>query len=141
MKVEQILQAKGSDVYVVSSQATLSEVVDILHERNIGAVVVKDNESVAGILSERDIVRRIKLDGVSALDCVVSSCMTADVVTCAYETTVDELMTQMTEKRIRHIPVIDAGKLVGLVSIGDVVKRKIKEAEEEAAALRDYISS
>lgn len=141
MKVEQILQSKGAQVFSVSGDSPISEAVQVLNDRNIGAVVVNAGGKVAGILSERDIVRQLRKGGVAALQESVKSCMTTDVVTCRLDTSLDELMSEMTERRIRHIPVIEDGALVGIVSIGDVVKRKIEDAEREAAALRDYIAS
>lgn len=142
MKVEQILQAKGTTVYTVNDDATIAEAVKTLGEKNIGAVVVRNAAGeVAGILSERDIVRRLRTEGAAALNETVTCCMTASVVTCAPEDSIDDLMVKMTERRIRHVPVLRDGKLAGIVSIGDVVKRKIEETEREAAALREYISS
>lgn len=141
MKVEQILQSKGAQVYSVTGDQTLSEAVQVLHDRNIGAVIVKAGNQVAGILSERDIVRQLRKGGVAALRESVKSCMTTEIVSCRLDTSLDELMSEMTERRIRHIPVIEDGALVGIVSIGDVVKHKIETAEQEAAALRDYIAS
>lgn len=142
MKVEHILRSKGADVFSVTTTDPISKAVDVLGEKNIGAVLVKDEAgAVAGILSERDVVRTMRTSGVSALGEPVSSCMTANPYTCEMETSVDDLMVQMTEKRIRHMPVLKEGTLVGVVSIGDVVKRKIEQAEQEAAALKEYISS
>ncbi len=141
MKVEHILQTKGAQVYSVSGDATLSEAVQVLNDKNIGAVVVKSGGTIAGILSERDIVRQLRKGGTAALQEAVKSCMTVDISTCSLETTLDELMSEMTVRRIRHVPVVENGALVGIVSIGDVVKRKIETAEQEAAALRDYIAS
>lgn len=142
MKVEHILQTKGADVFTVRDTATIAEAVTLLADKNIGAVVVKNAAGgVAGILSERDVVRQLKSKGADALAAPVSACMTANVVTCARCDTVDQIMSKMTQKRIRHVPVVENGALVGLVSIGDVVKRKIEETEQEAAALRDYITS
>lgn len=142
MKVEHILQAKGPDVFTVRDTATIAEAVGLLAEKNIGAVVVRNGSGgVAGILSERDIVRRLKSQGGDVLSAPVSSCMTANVITCAPGDSIDDLMAKMSQRRIRHLPVVEKGALVGLVSIGDVVKRKIEEAEHEAAALREYISS
>lgn len=142
MKVEQILQSKGAEVHAVSAAAPVRAAVDLLCEKNIGAVVVKDeNDAVAGILSERDVVRRLKSEGPSVLDRPIRDCMTKDVVTCAPDTSIDALMSDMTNRRIRHIPVVDAGRLVGIVSIGDVVKRKIDDVEREAQMLKEYIAS
>lgn len=142
MKVEHILQSKGADVYAVSSATTVKDAIDLLGDKNVGAVVVKDGKGqVAGIFSERDVVRRLKGEGPSVLSRPVSDCMTADPVTCTKETTLDELMAEMTNRRIRHIPVVEKGELVGIVSIGDVVKRKIDDALREAAMLKEYIAS
>lgn len=142
MKVEQILQSKGGDVFSVQDTDTINKAVAVLNEKNIGAVVVQDaSQKVAGILSERDVVRRLGERGPEVLEMRVSECMTPDPFTCGAETTVDELMAKMTEKRIRHMPVVNDGALIGVVSIGDVVKRKINQAEEEAKALKEYISS
>lgn len=142
MKVEKILGAKGADVYCVSPTSTVSEAVDLLGDKNIGAVIVKgEGGRVTGILSERDVVRTIRSRGAAVLADPVSTCMTADPFTCSLETSVDALMAEMTEKRIRHMPVVKDGALVGLVSIGDVVKRKIQESEQEAAALKEYIAT
>ena len=142
MKVEHILQSKGADVFAVSGATTVKEAVDLLGEKNIGAVVVKDGAgAVSGILSERDVVRRLKSEGAGVLARPVSDCMTKAPITCTRETSLDELMGLMTRKRIRHVPVVENGALVGMVSIGDVVKRKIDEIESEAAALKEYIAS
>ncbi len=142
MKVEHILHAKGSDVYTVSGAMTVKDAVELLGGRNIGAVVVKDEAGkVAGIFSERDVVRRLQTEGPAALARQIADCMTKNPFTCTRETTVDELMGVMTQKRIRHMPVVENGALVGIVSIGDVVKRKIDNAEREAAALKEYIAS
>lgn len=141
MKVDQILHSKGVEVFSIPHDAKISDAVGVLHDRNIGAVVVKDGDAVAGILSERDIVRHLKREGAAVLQRPVATCMTRNVVTCTRETTIDELMSQMTERRIRHIPVVENGVLIGLVSIGDVVKRKIEKAEQEAQALKEYIAS
>lgn len=142
MKVEHILQTKGADVFAVSDATTVKEAVDVLGERNIGAVVVKDKAgAVSGIFSERDVVRRLKSEGPGVLSRSVSDCMTKNPYTCTPETSLDELMGVMTKRRIRHMPVIHDGKLAGIVSIGDVVKRKIDDIEREAAMLKEYIAS
>ena len=142
MKVEHILSSKGADVFAVTETSKVSEAVEILGAKNIGAVIVKDQAGkVNGILSERDVVRQLRTEGAQLMDKPVTSCMTANPYTCENSTTLDELMATMTEKRIRHMPVVEAGNLVGVVSIGDIVKRKIETAEEEAATLREYIAS
>lgn len=142
MKVEQILQNKGTDVFAVTGSDTLADAVSVLNEKNIGAVVVKDDAGgVVGILSERDIVRRLGDDGKKTLGLLVRECMTPKPFTCAPDAELDDVLAQMTNKRIRHLPVINGGKLVGVISIGDVVKRKIELALQEAQALKEYISS
>lgn len=142
MKVEQILQAKGADVFAVTGAMTVRDAVNILGEKNIGAVVVKGADGgVVGIISERDVVRRLKGEGPSALDRPVAECMTKNPFTCTRDTTLDELMGEMTKKRIRHMPVVENGRLVGIVSIGDVVKKKIEDIEREALMLKEYIAS
>ncbi|MFZ5615925.1 MAG: CBS domain-containing protein [Pseudomonadota bacterium] len=142
MKVEHILQSKGADVFAVTGATSVKEAIDLLGEKNIGAVVVKDEKgAVAGIFSERDVVRRLRTEGAAVLGRPVVDCMTKDPFTCTRETTLDELMAVMTKRRIRHMPVVNQGKLVGIVSIGDVVKRKIDDIEREAAALKEYIAS
>jgi CBS domain-containing protein len=142
MKVENILQSKGMTVHTVSTHAPIAEAVRMLNEHRIGAVVVlADNGAVAGILSERDVVRHLADDPAGLLRRSVREIMTSEVVSCEKDTAVSELMEQMTKFRIRHIPVVEAGELVGIVSIGDVVKFKIEETEQEALALREYIAS
>jgi CBS domain-containing protein len=142
MQVENILQSKGAAVHTVSAGAPLSEAVRLLNAHKIGAVVVVDAKGkVAGILSERDIVRRLEGDPVKLLESPVRSAMTAKVITATKAHSVSDLMELMTRHRIRHIPVVEGTALVGIVSIGDVVKRKIEETEQEALALREYIAS
>ncbi|MEO1136388.1 MAG: CBS domain-containing protein [Pseudomonadota bacterium] len=142
MKVEKILQSKGADVFAVRPDDSVVDAVRLLNEKNIGAVVVRgDGGEAVGILSERDVVRKLGLQGAKALDMRVSDCMTANPFTCSPDDSLDELMSKMTDKRIRHLPVASNGRLVGVVSIGDVVKRKIELAENEAAALKQYIAT
>ena len=141
MQVENILQSKGRAVHTVAVRATIAEAVDILNSRRIGAVVVTDNGKVAGILSERDVVRHLGKDWASLASRPVSDVMTKDVVTASRQATIAEVMEKMTERRIRHLPVVDGTELVGIISIGDVVKRKIEETEQEAIALKEYIAS
>ncbi|MBN9303717.1 MAG: hypothetical protein BGO82_15205 [Devosia sp. 67-54] len=141
MQVENILQSKGRAVHTVPTGATIAEAVEILNSRRIGAVVVTDRGKVAGILSERDIVRHLGSDWAGLATRKVGEVMTRDVVTMGRRASLDEVMERMTERRIRHLPVVDNGELVGIVSIGDVVKRKIEETEQEALALKEYIAS
>jgi len=142
MQVDTILQSKGTVVHTVPTGAPVSDAVRMLNERRIGAVVVTDEAgAVAGILSERDVVRHLKGDPVALLASPVADIMTKTVITCGRDTSVSQLMEQMTRYRIRHIPIVEDGALVGIVSIGDVVKRKIEETEQEAIALKEYIAS
>ncbi|HTJ57578.1 MAG TPA: CBS domain-containing protein [Devosiaceae bacterium] len=142
MLVDAILQTKGSVVYTVSAAARVSDAVAMLNRHNIGAVLVVDGTGeVAGIISERDIVRLLGRDPAGALARPVSECMTTKIVTCTRDTPIAALMEQMTRFRIRHIPIVENGQLMGIVSIGDVVKRKIEETEQEAKALREYIAT
>lgn len=142
MLVDNILQAKGGTVHTVSADASVSDAIQILNTYNIGAVVVVgEGGGVVGILSERDVVRHLGNDPVGALARAVSECMTPGVITATRNTTVALVMERMTQFRIRHLPIVEPEGLVGIVSIGDVVKRKIEEAEQEAEAMREYISS
>jgi CBS domain-containing protein len=135
MTVKAILSRKGNDVITIEPTVTLSAAVNILAERRIGALVVVAgaDKQVAGILSERDIVRAL------ALQEAVGQVMTRRVVTCTESDTVAALMERMTQGKFRHLPVVERGKLVGLVSIGDVVKHRLGEMEHESNALREYI--
>ncbi len=142
MKAEHILQSKGTDVFAVKDSDLIADAVAVLNSKNIGAVIVEDKSGgIVGILSERDIVRRLGMKGVDALAMRVDECMTAKPYTCSHDASVDDMMAQMTEKRIRHLPVTNGGSLVGVISIGDVVKRKIEQAEQEAQALKEYIAT
>lgn len=142
MKASDILQSKGVQVYGVSASATVADAVQLLNSENIGAVIVHDtNKKLIGILSERDVVRKIGADGAKVLSDAVTDIMTADPFTCGPETELDAMLAKMTDKRIRHLPIVDAGQVIGVISIGDVVKRKIENAEQEAQALKDYISA
>src|SRR3954449_318750 len=132
MQVENILQTKGRAVVTVTARSTIAEAVDLLNTHRIGAVVVTDGSKVVGILSERDVVRHLGKDWGSLPSRPVSEVMTKAVVTTGRYASVGELMERMTEHRIRHIPVVEGSELVGIVSIGDVVKRKIEETEQEA---------
>ena len=141
MQVETILQTKGRAVHTVTADTSLADAVTMLTERRIGAVVVLDGKKVVGILSERDLVRHLGKDWAALASRPVRDVMTSAVVTTGRYATVTEIMEQMTERRIRHVPVVEGGELVGIVSIGDVVKRKIEETEQEATALKEYIAS
>ena len=142
MTVRGILSRKGRDVVTIAPTASLSEAVKLLAERRIGAIVVTGADNrVAGILSERDIVRTLSLRGPAALDDNVAAVMTRKVTTCTEADTVATLMERMTAGKFRHLPVLDQGRLVGVISIGDVVKLRVEEIESESNALREYIAT
>ncbi len=142
MNVQSIIGSKGTEVATIAQTATLHDAVRALGERRIGALVVSgDGRAIEGIVSERDIVRATARSGGEALDGRVGSIMSTDVVTCSVGDGVDRLMSLMTERRIRHLPVVDAaGHLAGIVSIGDVVKARLAELEQENQALSQYIT-
>lgn len=141
MSVESILRTKGTGVVTIRSNATLADAAKMLAEKKIGAVVVsEDGVGVGGIISERDIVRAVAKSGGEALLQPVSSMMTADVITCDRSDSVESVMQKMTSGRFRHVPVIADGALLGIISIGDVVKRRIEDAEAEAEHLRGFIA-
>lgn len=140
MRISEILRHKGSDVATIAPSATVRDLVAALAEHNIGALVVCDSDStVLGIVSERDVVRRL-VDGADVLDTEVAEIMTIDVAICHSSSSVDDLRIEMTERRIRHLPVVDDGVLVGIVSIGDVVKSTINTLEFERDQLTDYVN-
>jgi len=142
MHVDTILQTKGVVVHTLPKTGTLADAVTLLNTHNIGAVVIADDKQrIVGILSERDIVRQLGKNPTGALALSIGDCMTKGVVTAERTTTIDDVMEAMTKRRIRHMPIAEGGKLVGIISIGDVVKLKIAEVEHEAEALREYIAS
>lgn len=142
MIVDAILRAKGAKVEIARPDWTVLQAVRKLTEQGVGALVVSaDDRTIDGIISERDVMRQIAGGGPAILDKKVEDVMVRDVITCTRSATVTHLMTEMTERRIRHLPVVEDGVLVGIVSIGDVVKRRIAETEHEAEALRQYIST
>jgi CBS domain-containing protein len=142
MTVARILDDKGRDVFTTQPHRTLKEVVELLAEKGVGAVVVSDASlSVLGILSERDLVRVIAKHGASALDDPVSRHMTSRVITVSRADTIDQAMQTMTTGRFRHLPVVEDGRLIGIVSIGDVVKRHVNALDSERQALREYIAT
>jgi CBS domain-containing protein len=141
MNVETILRNKGDTVATIHQNATVDEAVTLLHQKRVGALVVSDDgEHVDGILSERDIVAALALYSSELLPLRVAEVMTRPVVTCIPEDSVAELMAEMTNRRIRHFPVLRNGKLCGIVSIGDLVKSRLDEIEFEASSLRSFIS-
>ncbi len=140
MTVRAILSHKGSDVVTADPSVTLSEAVQLLAARRIGALVITGaDRRIVGILSERDIVRALAEKGAKALDTPVAEVMTRKVITCAIGETVREMMERMTLGKFRHVPVVEQGRLAGIISIGDVVKSRVQDMERESAALQEYI--
>jgi CBS domain-containing protein len=142
MRVEKLLSLKGRDVTTISASRTVGDAVKLLKERGIGAVIVTDGTGpIAGILSERDVVRALEAHNGETLAKPVSDIMSSPVTTCDENMSVDHLMVVMTENRFRHVPVVHEGKLTGMVSIGDVVKVRLSELENEKKDLLDYVSA
>jgi len=142
MSVKIMLADKGNDIYSVQNTAKLREAIALLNEKNIGAVLVTDSAGkLAGILSERDIVRRSLMQETGFRDELVTKSMTEKVFTVTSGASLDDVMAVMTNSKIRHVPVLDGDGIKGVISIGDVVKRKIAIAESEAAMMRDYIAT
>jgi len=142
MNVAAILKLKGREVLTAPPDTSLFEIAELLSEHRIGCIVIAEPDGkVSGIVSERDIVREIAKVGASVLKEPVESYMTKSVVSCRESDTMDRLMGEMTAHRFRHMPVVDRGRLIGLVSIGDAVRMVIAEAEMEAAAMREYIAT
>lgn len=142
MRVSDVLRDKGSNVVTVKPEIDVRTLVGMLAEHRVGAIVVSaDGRTIAGIVSERDVVRALAARGEAVLAEPVSTIMTSDVQTCTPEANIDELMRTMTAGRFRHLPVVVDQALVGIVSIGDVVKRRVDELESEREALSRYITS
>ncbi len=140
MFVSDILTQKGGLVYTVTLGTTVAQIAQQLGSRRIGSVLVMaDADTVAGIVSERDLVRAVSLHGAAALELEAREVMTRDVFTCHPDDSIDQVMEAMTNGRFRHLPVVHHGELLGLVSIGDVVKARLEEARHETEALRAYI--
>jgi CBS domain-containing protein len=140
--VSDLIKRKGSAVASAPPDTTVAALLDLLAEHRIGAVVVsEDGGTVTGIVSERDVVRKLRTAGAALLDAPISELMTADVVVSAPGDTVEDLMRLMTERRIRHVPVVDRDRMAGIISIGDVVKSRIDELEADRDHLIDYIHS
>lgn len=139
MTIAMILNAKGRDVVTLPHDARVADAVALLAERGIGAMPVMDGDAVVGVFSERDVIRILSDRGEGALGVPISTVMTAPALTVDCDEPVLGALSVMTRRRVRHLPVVDAGRLVGLVSIGDLVKYRIDRIEAEAAALRDYI--
>lgn len=142
MTVRSILAGKGNAVETIAPSATLSTAVKRLAARNIGALVVVDqNQQLIGVISERDIVQELAARGPGALDQKIGEVMTHKIIVCGLGDMIQTVMERMTEGKFRHMPVIDQNRLVGIVSIGDVVKLRLEEMEREQSALRDYIQT
>lgn len=142
MFVSDILSQKGSKVFTVRAGTAVAEVCEQLTQRRIGAVLIMDGEDhVAGIVSERDLVRALARHGAAALALETRAVMTSEVVTCDPDDSIEEVMAAMTRGRFRHLPVVRQGELLGLISIGDVVKARLTEAAHETEALRAYIAA
>ncbi len=139
MTIAAILRTKGDDVASLPAHARVAEAVALLAERRIGAVPVMDGDTVAGIFSERDLVYSVARDGAAALDQPLSAVMTSPVEQVAPDQPVIAALSLMTRRRIRHLPVVDNGRMIGFVSIGDLVKYRIDRIEAEAQSMRDYI--
>lgn len=140
MHVSDILKAKGSDVVTTGPGETVAATARLLNVKRIGAVVVRDAKgAVIGIISERDIIHGVAVNGERALDMQVRDVMTTELVSCRTADTIAEVMKVMTTRRCRHVPVIEEGELKGMISIGDVVKHRLEETEMEARVLRDYV--
>jgi CBS domain-containing protein len=139
-RVADILRAKGSVIYSIRSDATVYDAVKSMVSHNVGSLLVVDGEDVKGILTERDYLREIVVKGRTSRETFVREIMSVEVVCIEAERAVDECMAIMTERRIRHLPVVNGGRLVGLVSIGDLVKQRAAEREVEIRYLTDYIT-
>ena len=140
MTVNEILEVKGVDVITVDVHTTVAELGKLLTRKNIGAALVLDGVKLQGVVGERDIVQAIAARGVDILEWPVTELMRTPVITCGPDDPVTGLMATMTQRRVRHVPVLHEGRIVGVVSIGDVVKHRLKEIEDEAQVLRDYIT-
>ena len=141
MLVSQILKAKGDLVFTVGPAETVGAICALLHSRRVGAMVVLDADRVVGIVSERDLVRAMAKEGAAALTRSVGEVMTSPPIVVERETGVMEALSLMTRRRVRHLPVVEGGRMVGMISIGDLVKIRVEQAESEAEAMREYIQT
>lgn len=141
MTIAAILKAKGGEVISLPRTASVGEAVALLAERRIGAIPVMDGSEVAGIFSERDVIHGLRADGAGVLDQQIGAVMTSTVQSIAPGDPVIGALSLMTRRRIRHLPVVDGGRMIGFVSIGDLVKYRIERIEADAAAMRAYIQS
>ncbi|MBQ1080477.1 MULTISPECIES: CBS domain-containing protein [unclassified Nocardiopsis] len=139
MLIAAILRAKGPEVVSVAPEATVARLLTELARHNVGAVVVAENDTLVGIVSERDVVRHLERRGPELMSAPVSDIMTSDVVTCTPDDTVEEVSEHMTVRRFRHVPVTAEGRLAGIVSIGDLVKSRLRGLEDDRAQLEAYI--
>lgn len=140
MRISDVIRRKGDLVVTIRSDASVQQLLDILEEHKIGALVVSDDgETVTGIVSERDVARHLRTEGAGLLDQTVATIMTSDVQTCTPEDFIEDLAVTMTDRRIRHVPVVADGHLVAIVSIGDIVKWRIDELQTERDHLVHYI--
>lgn len=139
MRIERVLQNKGAEVTTIEADATVADVARLLSEKRYGAVIISDGTKPVGILSERDIVRELGRAGPDCLERKAGDIMTSSITTCAPEDHLDEVLTQMTKGRFRHMPVMKDGKMVGLVSIGDIVKARLSELAMERDALEGMV--
>lgn len=138
--VKQLLEAKGHDVWSISPDASVYEAIKMMADKEIGALVVKRGDTLVGVLSERDYARKVVLQGRSSMDTKISEIMTSRVAYAKPEQSVEECMAMMTDKRVRHLPVMDGEKVLGLISIGDLVKAIIEEQQHTIRQLEQYIS-
>ena len=142
MLVSALIKEKGAGVITTGPATTVSEVADIIARERIGAVVVTEqDDQVVGSIAERDIVNGLSKRGTGLLDLPISDIMTRDVFTCATTEDVNQLRREMTNRRARHIPIVEEGKLIGIISIGDIVKNRLDELESETQQMRDYIAT
>lgn len=142
MLIAHVIREKGAAVHTLSAEATLEQAAKELNTRRVGALVVVDERgAIHGVFSERDLVREVARRGADALTDTVGAVMTRDVITARLDESVDEGLGRMTDRRVRHLPVIEAGQLIGIVSIGDLVKHRIAAVEAEAAAMQAYIAA
>ncbi len=139
-QVRHLLDAKGRDVLSIAPDASVLDAIRLMAEKGVGALVVLQGDALAGVVTERDYARKVILKGRSSRTTAVKDIMTADVVTTSSDRSVEECMNTVTEKRIRHLPVVDAGRLVGIISIGDLVKAVIADQQEAIEHLQQYIN-
>lgn len=141
MTVRRIINEKGRNVVTLAPSATLADIAETLAKKKIGAVVVVEGGKIQGIISERDVVRAVAMHSGEGLTRAARDWMTEKVITCTLDETINEVMEKMTRGRFRHLPVVEDGQLAGIVSIGDVVKRRIEDVEREVEQIREYIST